>query len=215
MEDEYRDKKREAAILKKSNRWENKMYNYIMGLLDDAEEDLNKQKTLRDEAKSRRRVVEREKAKERAFRRHRNEALNEEREEKMRQKSVKREEKEMAHYDQLSQEVEEELDWKRECLEGGIEKPEITKVDVTKCITRVPTMTELFWAVKSNVDELKFLKQVDLEPLSKLYGVPPLVYVADLNREHEAGKLTTPCAVGEVGKQEDDASKKKGSIAAC
>ena len=112
--------------------------------------------------------------------------------------------KEMEHYDDLSHEMEEELDYKRDCLENG-KAPEITKIDITKCITAVPTMSELLWSLRSNVDENKFLRQVDLEPLSKLHAVPPLLYVANLNAEHEANRLPTPSA---VGGEEKEAGKK-------
>lgn len=67
--------------------------------------------------------------------------------------------------------------------------------DMVKSLVPVPAISELFCAVKSELDEIKYLKTVELEPLAKLAGMPPLIYVRQLNESHEKGKLPIPSAI--------------------
>ena len=67
--------------------------------------------------------------------------------------------------------------------------------DLVKSLVPVPAISELMCAVRSELDEIRYLKQVELEPLAKLQKLPPLLFVKKLNEEHEANKLPIPSAV--------------------
>ena len=54
-----------------------------------------------------------------------------------------------------------------------------------KSLVPVPTISELFCAVKSELDEIKYLQKAPFEPLAKINELPPLLYVRRLNEEHE------------------------------
>lgn len=98
------------------------------------------------------------------------------------------------HAEELKQEIEEEIEYKIECMEQGI-PAKVTMNDMVKSLVPVPAISELFCAVKSELDEIKHLKNVELEPLAKLQGLPPLLYVKQLNEDHEKNKLPIPSAV--------------------
>merc|ERR1712093_431524 len=91
-----------------------------------------------------------------------NEQMEEVRMENIRKRSNQTHTKEVAHMDILAQEMEEELEYKMECIEQGL-PTKVTKIDLVKSLVPVPTVSELFCAVKSELDEIKYLKTADLE----------------------------------------------------
>ncbi|CAD7930076.1 unnamed protein product [Amoebophrya sp. A25] len=194
IEDEYRERNREAAILRREERWQARTHEYIMNLLDEAQEQENEERESKMEAKTKVLLQWKMEAKHRADTAASQEQLEEVRTETLQKKEMKRNAAELVRIDELKQEVEEELEYKIECVEQGI-PTQVTMNDLVKSLVPVPAISELFCAVKSELDEIKYLKHVDLEPLAKLQGKPPLLFVKQLEEEHERNKLPTPSSV--------------------
>mmetsp|Transcript_26630 Transcript_26630/g.67113 ORF Transcript_26630/g.67113 Transcript_26630/m.67113 type:complete len:286 (+) Transcript_26630:605-1462(+) len=194
IEDEYRERNREAAIIRREEKWAAKTHEYIMILLDEAQEQENIEMEKKKEAKTKVLLQAKLEAKQRTETKSSQEQLEEVRTETMQKKEMKRNAAELVRIDELKQEVEEELEYKLECVEQGIQT-RVTMNDLVKSLVPVPAISDLFCAVKAELDEIKYLKHVDLEPLAKLQGKPPLLFVNQIEEEHERNKLPTPSSV--------------------
>merc|ERR1712194_637112 len=181
---------REAAIARREERWQKKMHIYITKLLDDYQKMCDDEQESKTNAKTKQLLEWKEVSKKRSNIRQNNELLEENRQEKINKRSQKRLQDEMTHVEEL----EEDLEYKLECIENGI-PTKVTLNDLVKSLVPVLAISELFCAVKSELDEISYLKNVELEPLAKLTNLPPLLYVKQLNEEHEKNRLPVPSAV--------------------
>jgi len=194
MEDDYRDKNREAAIARREERWQTKMKAYITNLLDTHQQQCDQEQEAKTGAKTRQLLKWKDASKKRADARQSRELKEENRLEKINKRAQVRLQNEMAHCDELKQEVEEHLEYKMECMETGIHT-KVTYNDLVKSLVPVPPLSKLLCEVKSKMDEINYLRNVDLEQQAKLVEKSPLMYVKGLNDEHEKNRLPVPSAV--------------------
>ena len=96
----------------------------------------------------------------------------------------------------IKDELEEEVDYRREVIEDGKGHTlRICRNDLVNSLVPIPTVSELFCAVKGELDEIKYLQKANLEALSKLNEMPPLLYVKQLKHEHDKNKLPIPSCI--------------------
>lgn len=120
LEDEYLEKNREGAIARREAKWQHKMYNYISTLIDEYQEELDSDMELKRVLKSKK-IAERQAAsKAREERNARREMLDEAREDAINRGETIRRQKELAHAEDLRFEIEEEVEYKTECIENGL-----------------------------------------------------------------------------------------------
>jgi len=197
MKNDYVEKSREAAIAKREKLWGEKSLTYIQALLDESQHILDERIHLTNMAKATKVAEAKSGARQRGEKKQVNEQMNEQRTENIRKRAVKRLQSELHHCDALKQEIEEEVEYKVECSEQGL-PTRVTMNDLVKSLVPVPTISELFCAVRSERDETRHLSHLSLDQLqllAALEGTSPLLYVKVLNAEHEKSKLPIPSAV--------------------
>eukprot|EP00392_Amoebophrya_sp_AT5.2_P015275 g15476.t1 len=147
------NKKQNSTYLREE-KWAAKTHEYIMILLDEAQEQENIEMEKKKEAKTKVLLQAKLEAKQRTETKSSQEQLEEVRTETMQKKEMKRNAAELVRIDELKQEVEEELEYKLECVEQGIQT-RVTMNDLVKSLVPVPAISDLFCAVKAELDEIK------------------------------------------------------------
>jgi hypothetical protein len=187
MENEYRDRCREAAITKKRNNWLTKENSQIQGMLEDyyiEEEELQERRL---EAKERKNLVAREELEKKIFFLNAQKARERQREVNETERADARKERAIHRIDELKLVLDEELD-------AYIEHPTHIPLKQAFCNqTRpVPSTTLLLAATKDQEEDLADLKATNLEERAKALKKSLFIYVQELKEGHERMRLKPP-----------------------
>lgn len=188
MENEFRERCREANITKKRNDWLTKENEKINAMLDDCyteQEEVNERQL---EAKERKALMNREDMEKKVFYKHLQKEKNDRREAKEKERQEHRKESEINRIDELKRELDREVDQFIE--HGGGHVP--LKQALCGGLRPIPTVTQLLAAKRDMEEDLKDLKEVDLEERAKALGKPVFLYVKEIKYQHEQSRLRPP-----------------------
>lgn len=202
MENEYRERCREAQITKKRNAWLTRQNQQIQEMLDEyqvEEDDLLDKKM---EAKERKNRLRHEEMDKRLFMVHQAKNIEQQREAKELEREEDRKEKSIHRIDTLKAELDAEID-------EYIEHPTHIPLKQALCggLRSVPTVTALLAALRDQREDLNDLKATNLEQRAKALGKPLFHMVRQMKEGHENARIKPP----EPEVDEKKANKKKNT----
>jgi hypothetical protein len=187
MENEYRERCREAAITKKRNTWLSKTNSLIQGMLEDyyAEEEELQERRL--EAKDRKNIVAREALEKKIFFQNAQKVRNAQREQNEKDRGEARKERAIRRIDELKAELDDEID-------QYIEHPTHIPLKQALCggLRPVPTVTQLLSAMRDQEEDLADLKATILEDRAKSLKKSLFSFVQEIKEGHEKSRLKPP-----------------------
>lgn len=187
MENEYRERCREAAITKKRNDWLNKTNSEIQGMLEDYYADEEEIQERKLEHKERKNLMAREALEQKnVFLRSQKERMNK-RDMAEVNRAEARKERAITRIDVLKAELDDELD-------AYIEHPTHIPLKQALCggLRTVPTVTQLLAAVKDSEEDFADLKNTILEQRAKALKKPLFTLVQEIKESHEKARLKPP-----------------------
>lgn len=187
MENEYRERCREAQITKKRNAWLEKENTHIQQMLEDyytEEEELHERRL---EAKERKNIMYREELEKKIFRLNAEKARNKKRENADAVRAEERKERSITRIDGLKAELDAEVD-------AYIEHPTHIPLKQALCggLRPVPTVTTLLAALRENEEDLADLQATNLEERSKGLKKQLFIYVQEIKESHEQMRMKPP-----------------------
>lgn len=187
MENEYRERCREAQITKKRNAWLEKENTNIQQMLEDyytEEEELHERKL---EAKERKNIMYREELEKRIFRLNAEKTRDKTREKNDDLRAEARKERSITRIDELKAELDAEVD-------AYIEHPTHIPLKQALCggLRPVPTVTTLLAALRENEEDLADLQATNLEERSKGLKKQLFIYVQEIKERHEQARMKPP-----------------------
>lgn len=187
MENEFREKCREANITKKRNAWLETQNRIMQEMLEDnaADEEELQERLL--EAKERVNIKAREDLERRIAMKNAQKIRDKQREANQKNRDEIRKEKEIQRIDQLKLELDEELD-------QYIEHPTHIPLKQALCggLKPVPTVTYLLAAMRDISEDLEDVKATVLEDRAKSLKKPLFTYVQELKETHSRNRLKPP-----------------------
>jgi hypothetical protein len=187
MENEYRERCREAAITKKRNNWLTKTNGLIQGMLEDyyAEEEELQERKL--EAKERKNILAREALEKRNLILNAQKQRTAQRDSKETERAEARKEKAITRIDVLKAELDDEID-------QYIEHPTHIPLKQALCggLRPVPKVTQLLAAMRDQEEDLADLKATILEDRAKSLKKSLFSFVQDIKEGHEKTRLKPP-----------------------
>merc|ERR1712118_511112 len=187
MENEYRDRCREANITKKRSAWLQKTNTFIQGMLEDYYADEEELQERKLEAKEQKNVQARVALETKIFHLKAQKQRNILRDKNESDRAEARKERAIRRIDELKAELDEEID-------AYIEHPTHIPLKQALCggLRPVPTVTTLLAAMRDQEEDLADLKATNLEERSKGLKKNLFVYVHEIKQGHEASRLKPP-----------------------
>eukprot|EP00746_Dinoflagellata_sp_MGD_P074392 gnl/MRDRNA2_/MRDRNA2_30054_c0_seq1.p1 gnl/MRDRNA2_/MRDRNA2_30054_c0~~gnl/MRDRNA2_/MRDRNA2_30054_c0_seq1.p1 ORF type:complete len:304 (+),score=100.11 gnl/MRDRNA2_/MRDRNA2_30054_c0_seq1:91-1002(+) len=187
MENEYRERCREAAITKKRNNWLSKTNSLIQGMLEDyyAEDEELQERKL--EAKERKNIVAREALEKRNLMLNAQKQRTAQRDSNDRDRAEARKERSIMRIDELKAELDDEID-------QYIEHPTHIPLKQALCggLRPVPTVTQLLAAMRDQEEDLADLKATILEDRARSLKKSLFTFVQEVKEGHEKARLKPP-----------------------
>jgi len=187
MENEYRERCREAAITKKRNNWLSKTNSLIQGMLEDyyAEEEELQERKL--EAKDRKNLVAREALEKRNYVLNAQKQRSVQRDTNDKDRAEARKERSIMRIDELKAELDDEID-------QYIEHPTHIPLKQALCggLRPVPTVTQLLAAMRDQEEDLADLKATVLEDRARSLKKSLFTMVQEIKEGHEKSRLKPP-----------------------
>lgn len=187
MENEFREKCREANITKKRNNWLQKENERMQEMLADYYADDEELHERLLEAKERKNMQAKEDMEKRLLFREAEKRRNEQRATKEKEREEHRKEREIQRIDELKLQLDEELD-------QYIEHPTHIPLKQALCggLRPVPTVTQLLAAMRDMEEDLQDVKATVLEDRARSLKKPLFTYVTELKETHSKNRLKPP-----------------------
>jgi len=187
MENEFRERCREAAITKKRNAWLERTNSQIQGMLEDYLGDEEELQERKFECKERKNIYFREALEKKIFGLKAEKDRNVLREKNENERAEARKERAIRRIDELKAEMDDEID-------QYIEHPTHIPLKQALCggLRPVPTVTTLLAAMRDQQEDMADLKTTILEERARGLKKSIFVYVREIKETHEKLRLKPP-----------------------